>query len=75
MVTAFSSARLTRPDARDARWVEPMLVAEVEFTTWTRDGRVRHPSFKGLREDKAPKSVTIESPRAIENDTGARHGR
>ena len=41
-----------RPDAKDARWAEPKLVAEVEFTTWTRDGRVRHPSFKGTREDK-----------------------
>jgi bifunctional non-homologous end joining protein LigD len=60
-----------RPDARDARWLEPKLVAEVEFTTWTRDGRVRHPSFKGLREDTAPKSVTIEKPRAA----GARDGR
>jgi bifunctional non-homologous end joining protein LigD len=49
-----------RPDARNARWVEPKLVAEVEFTTWTRDGRVRHPSFKGLREDKPAKSVVVE---------------
>jgi len=53
-----------RPDARDARWVEPKLVAEIEFTTWTRDGRVRHPSFKGLREDKPAKSVIVETPAA-----------
>ena len=37
-----------RPDAKDAHWTEPKLVREVEFSTWTRDGRVRHPSFKGI---------------------------
>ena len=50
-----------RPDAKDAKWAEPKLVAEVEFTTWTRDGRVRHPSFKGMREDKAPREVRREA--------------
>jgi bifunctional non-homologous end joining protein LigD len=50
-----------RPDAKDARWTEPHLVAEVEFTAWTRDGRVRHPSFKGLREDKPAKAVRREN--------------
>jgi bifunctional non-homologous end joining protein LigD len=44
-----------RPDAKDANWTETKLVCEVEFSTWTRDGRVRHPSFKGMREDKAPR--------------------
>jgi bifunctional non-homologous end joining protein LigD len=48
---------LPRAEARDAHWVEPALVAEVEFTVWTRDGRLRHPSFKGLREDKDPRKV------------------
>ena len=52
-----------RPDAKDARWTEPELVAEVEFTAWTRDGRVRHPSFRGLREDKPAKDVKLERPR------------
>jgi bifunctional non-homologous end joining protein LigD len=51
-----------RPDAKDARWTEPQLVAEVEFTAWTRDGRVRHPPFKGLREDKLAKAVGRELP-------------
>jgi bifunctional non-homologous end joining protein LigD len=54
---------LARPDARDARWVEPQLAAEVEFTAWTRDGRVRHPSFKGLREDKRARQVKRERDR------------
>jgi bifunctional non-homologous end joining protein LigD len=47
----------------DARWVEPKLVAEVAFTAWTRDGRVRHPSFKGLRKDKPARQVKLERSR------------
>ncbi len=43
-------------------WVRPELVAEVDFAGWTRDGIMRHPSFKGLREDKAPTDVVRESP-------------
>jgi bifunctional non-homologous end joining protein LigD len=56
----MASAPAGAAAARDAQWVEPRLVAEVEFTTWTRDGRVRHPSFKELREDKRPKAVVVE---------------
>ena len=36
----------------DVVWVEPQLVAEVEFSEWTHDGRLRHPSYQGLRDDK-----------------------
>jgi len=39
------------------------LVAEVAFTEWTRDGRIRHPSFQGLRADKGPRGVVREKPR------------
>lgn len=46
-----------RPDARDAHWVEPTLVGEVRFGEWTRDGRLRHPSWRGLRPDKSPSDV------------------
>ena len=53
-----------RPDAKDAHWAEPKLVCEVEFSTWTRDGRVRHPSFKGLREDKPAQEVRREAPKS-----------
>ncbi len=44
----------------DARWVEPELVAEVAFAEWTGDGRLRHPSFLGLRADKDPAEVVRE---------------
>ncbi|MBF6328017.1 non-homologous end-joining DNA ligase [Nocardia transvalensis] len=44
-------------DVRDAVWVEPELVGEVSFTEWTGDGRLRHPSWRGLRPDKAPRDV------------------
>jgi bifunctional non-homologous end joining protein LigD len=47
-------------DAKDAKWTEPKLVCEVAFSTWTRDGRVRLPIFKGMREDKAAKAVKRE---------------
>lgn len=48
------------PPDRGTHWVEPVLVAEVEFTEWTRDGRLRHPSFLGLRDDKSAQSVVRE---------------
>ena len=50
------------PRLRSATWVEPRLVAQVGFTEWTRDGRLRHPRFVGLREDKDPASVIRERP-------------
>jgi bifunctional non-homologous end joining protein LigD len=49
---------------RGVHWVEPRLVAEVAFTGWTNDGRLRHPSFRGLREDKRPAETIREHPAA-----------
>ena len=46
----------------DVIWVEPKLVVEVEFAEWTHDGRLRAPSYKGLREDKPPEEVGREEP-------------
>lgn len=43
-----------------ARWVAPKLVAEIGFTEWTRDGRLRHPRSLGLRDDKDPADVVRE---------------
>ncbi|MGW0232350.1 non-homologous end-joining DNA ligase [Actinopolymorpha singaporensis] len=48
-------------DSRDAHWVTPKLVGEVRFAEWTRDGRLRHPAWRGLRPDKAPDDVVRES--------------
>ena len=38
---------------RSVRWVEPEVVVEVEFATWTDEGRLRHPVFRGVRADKS----------------------
>ncbi|MGH9869699.1 MAG: DNA ligase D [Candidatus Polarisedimenticolia bacterium] len=60
--------------ARRARWTRPDQVAEVEFTEWTRDGRLRHPVFRGLREDKAAHRITRErtaDPARTAKDAGA----
>jgi DNA ligase D-like protein (predicted ligase) len=45
-----------------ARWAEPELVAQVAFTEWTRDGKLRHPRFQGLRTDKPAREVIREEP-------------
>ena len=55
------AAGVPRADARDAHWVEPRLVGEVRFTEWTRDGRLRHPAWRGLRPDKNAGDVVRES--------------
>lgn len=47
---------------RTATWVEPELVAQIAFMEWTPDGRLRHPSFLGLRFDKAAREVVREAP-------------
>jgi bifunctional non-homologous end joining protein LigD len=47
---------------KDVHWVEPKLVAQVGFAEWTRDGRLRHPRFQGLRRDKNPREVVRERP-------------
>ncbi len=46
----------------EVRWVRPDLVAQVRFTEWTDDGRLRHPVFLGLRRDKDPEEVGREAP-------------
>lgn len=46
-----------------AHWVEPKLVAQVRFTEWTNDGRMRHPAFLGLRPDKRPEECRREMPK------------
>ena len=45
-------------------WVEPVLVCEVAFQEWTEDGRLRHPSFQGMREDKPAREVVRETAKS-----------
>lgn len=49
---------------RGVHWVRPELIARVGFSEWTRDGRLRHPRFIGLRADIEPREVRRETPRA-----------
>jgi bifunctional non-homologous end joining protein LigD len=51
-----------RQPPKDSVFAEPRLVAEVEFNEWTATGTMRHPSFKGLRDDKDPRDVVREEP-------------
>ncbi len=44
-------------------WVEPKLVCEVGFTEWTHDGKLRHPRYLGLRDDKDPNEIVRERPK------------
>jgi bifunctional non-homologous end joining protein LigD len=50
------------PRMRDVVWTKPRLVAQVHFAEWTSDGRLRHPSFLGLRPDKKPMECVREKP-------------
>jgi bifunctional non-homologous end joining protein LigD len=56
-------AALPAEAKRDAIWVAPRLVCEVEYRSWTHDGRLRHASYQGLREDRPPETVTLERSR------------
>jgi DNA ligase D-like protein (predicted ligase) len=51
---------ITKPNL--ITWLKPVLVGEFQFTEWTRDGKLRHPRFKGLREDKVAREVVREEP-------------
>jgi bifunctional non-homologous end joining protein LigD len=48
------------PRLKKAHWVKPKLVAQVKYSEWTRDGKLRHPSFLGLRDDKTAPETNLE---------------
>jgi bifunctional non-homologous end joining protein LigD len=54
------SGTLPREVTRDAHWVEPDLVGEVAYAVWTAEGRLRHPAWRGVRDDLEPDDVVIE---------------
>jgi bifunctional non-homologous end joining protein LigD len=51
---------ITRAEMRQCTWLKPQIVCQVKFTEWTRDDRLRHPVFLGLREDKKARDVVRE---------------
>lgn len=53
---------ITPREMRLCHWVKPQLVCQVRFTEWTTDGKLRHPAFLGLREDKPAREVARERP-------------
>ncbi|ATC64134.1 ATP-dependent DNA ligase [Nibricoccus aquaticus] len=53
---------ITASVMKKCHWVKPELVAQLRFTEWTNDGRLRHPVFLGLREDKKATDVVREKP-------------
>ncbi|MHB8879223.1 MAG: non-homologous end-joining DNA ligase, partial [Myxococcaceae bacterium] len=53
------------PRQKGATWVRPHYVAQVRYTEWTRDGRLRHPVFLGLRPDRTPAECVRELPQKV----------
>ncbi|SOJ52713.1 Multifunctional non-homologous end joining protein LigD [Mycobacterium simulans] len=56
--SAFTRGHVGEPGVR---WVRPELVAQIAFTEWTRDGKLRHPRYAGLRTDKDAREVVRET--------------
>ena len=59
------TVKAPRTETRGAHWIEPKLVAEIAFTEMTNEGTLRHPSYLGLREDKKPEAVVVESEEKV----------
>jgi bifunctional non-homologous end joining protein LigD len=64
VLTRAETVGLPAAEWRSVHWIKPTLLCEVAFTEWTHDGRIRHPSFQGVREDKDAGEVKKETPMA-----------
>ena len=56
-----ATVEAARAEVRGAHWLRPKLVAEIAYTEMTNEGTLRHPSYLGLREDKKPEAVALET--------------
>ncbi|OLO05068.1 DNA ligase D [Salinicola socius] len=54
------------PDLANSHWVTPKRVIDVTFGEWTRDGRLRHPRFRGVREDRDPADIRLSQQQTAE---------
>jgi bifunctional non-homologous end joining protein LigD len=83
LIKGFASLKtddavLTRVEMEDVaaaefhaiHWLSPKLLCEVAFSEWTSDGRIRHPSFQGLRQDKEARDVKMEKPISVGKPQG-----
>ena len=59
---------VTAEQMDEMQWVRPKLVAQVRFVEWTEEGHLRHASFLGLREDKAPERIRREDSRGRQSE-------
>ncbi len=60
------TVKAPRAEVRGAHWLKPKLVAEIAYTEMTNEGTLRHPSYLGLREDKKPEAVVLETETPVE---------
>ena len=65
LATDKAAVEVPRAERKGAHWIEPKLVAEINFAEFTDDGILRHPSFIALREDKPASQVVREEPKKL----------
>ncbi|GAN14579.1 DNA ligase D [Sphingomonas paucimobilis] len=63
------TVKAPRAEVRGAHWLKPKLVAEIAYTEMTNEGTLRHPSYLGLREDKKPEAVVLETAAPVQTVT------
>jgi bifunctional non-homologous end joining protein LigD len=65
-----NAASVPQAELRYIHWVRPSVICEVAFGEWTADGRIRHDSFQGLREDKPAQKIKRETPQPMDKPIG-----